>query len=61
MANDQGVIYNVDFKKKLTSFGPPLKIRLNEVDIMSLAHQVFLKFETVPNFSQDYYLIKIFK
>lgn len=59
MLKKTGHIYDYDWRKKESSIGPPLTIRLSEERVTELVNEAALKINSFKNFNDDFYLIDI--
>ncbi len=59
MLKPHGSIFNLDWKKIISSEGPPIDARLSEADVIRLCNKLGLKTTICDNFSNSHYLIKI--
>jgi ubiquinone/menaquinone biosynthesis C-methylase UbiE len=57
MIKESGKLVDLDWKKKLTVFGPPLNIRFSEEQASNLIKQAGFTIESVENVERNYYII----
>ena len=57
MLKPEGKLANLDWKKKVTSFGPPVTVRLDEDAASKLIESAGFKVESVKDSGPDHYLI----
>jgi ubiquinone/menaquinone biosynthesis C-methylase UbiE len=57
MIKPDGTLVNLDWKKKTTVFGPPVRIRFSEEQAQSLIKQAGFKIATVKEAGSNYYII----
>lgn len=57
MIMHSGTLVNLDWKKKRTAFGPPLRIRFSEEQASGLIRQAGFAVESVQDVGTNYYII----
>jgi ubiquinone/menaquinone biosynthesis C-methylase UbiE len=57
MIKPDGTLIDLDWKKKTTVFGPPVRIRFSEEKAQSLIKQAGFKIGTVKEVERNYYMI----
>jgi ubiquinone/menaquinone biosynthesis C-methylase UbiE len=57
MLKVRGKLMNLDWKKKLTSFGPPFQIRFSEEQAANLIKQAGFVIESVKDLESDFYIV----
>jgi ubiquinone/menaquinone biosynthesis C-methylase UbiE len=57
MLKPSGKLVNLDWKKKQTSFGPPLQIRFSEEHAANLIKQAGFTVESVKDLESDFYIV----
>jgi hypothetical protein len=57
MLKPSGRLIDLDWKKKSTVFGPPLRIRFSEEQASNLIKQAGLTIESVKDLASNFYII----
>jgi hypothetical protein len=57
MIKRSGKLVDLDWKKKTTVFGPPLRIRFSEEQAQTLITQAGFKVESVRDVGRNYYIV----
>jgi ubiquinone/menaquinone biosynthesis C-methylase UbiE len=57
MLKPTGTLVNLDWKKKLTSIGPPVKIRFSEEQASNLIKQAGFTIESVKDLGSKFYIV----
>jgi ubiquinone/menaquinone biosynthesis C-methylase UbiE len=57
MIKESGKLVDLDWKKKATVFGPPLRIRFSEEQAQTLIKQAGFKVESVRDVGRNYYIV----
>ncbi len=59
MLSDSGIVYDYDWKKQASQFGPPYEIRFSKEYVKQLASLANLKAISELDYDDDFYLIKL--
>ena len=57
MVKPSGKLVNLDWKKKTSEFGPPVRIRFSESEAVSLIEAAGFRVESVTDSGQDHYIV----
>jgi len=57
MIKPSGSLVNLDWKKKPSEFGPPVRIRFSEEEAVSLIEAAGFRVESVKDSGQDHYIV----
>jgi ubiquinone/menaquinone biosynthesis C-methylase UbiE len=58
MLKPTGTLVNIDWKKKLTVLGPPLRIRFSEEQASSLIKKAGFTIESVKDLGRNFYIVR---